>query len=226
MMMMKLREHGFGLLCVRYVQVLLAPNGQYYFWHILTRPVQPIGEALAMKDYSGSTAWHNSARSRLSLVSKDKDGLTIEHMKANLSEKTGPVQLEWHQGVPLVTGSYTSAGAEAAAAIEKLRDKTDKFALISLIQDFDKRGERVTTSSQGSATVFRLLKGESGFPKNTDSHRLMRLLREMETEGSIYRRMVKTPDRKNREVFTCTPNLEKQVVDATGKLINEVCASK
>jgi hypothetical protein len=183
------------------------------------------GRSAGNEDYSGSTAWHNSVRSRLSLIPDKNDVLTIEHMKANLGEKARPVRLEWYQGVPLVVGSYTSSGAQAAAAAEKERDEDDKAALIKLIQDFDKRGERVTTSFMGSATVFRLLKGEPDFPKNTDSHRLMRLLRELETERRIYRRIVKTPDRKERQVFTCAPNLETQAIGAAEKFIKEVCAN-
>ncbi len=155
------------------------------------------------EDYSGSTAWHNSVRSRLSLSPDGDHALKIEHMKANLGTKALPVRLVWSEGVPMVAGTHTSAGAEAAAVAEKVRDDADKSALVKLIQDFDKRGERVTTSFQGSATVFRLLKGQPGFPKSTVSERLMRLLRDLENEERIFRRTVKTPDRKFREVFTC-----------------------
>jgi hypothetical protein len=181
------------------------------------------GRGAGTEDYSGSTAWHNSVRSRLSLISDGKDALTIEHMKANLGAKAEQVRMEWHEGVPLVAGSYTSAGAEAAAAAEKVLADTDKAAIVKLIQGFDKRGERVTTSFQGSATVFKLLKGEPGFPKNTERERLMRLLRELETEGRIFRRTVKTPDRKQREVFTCAPILESPAVGAE-RSQKEVCA--
>jgi hypothetical protein len=161
------------------------------------------------EDYSGSTAWHNSVRSRLSLTPvKGEDALLIEHVKANNAAKSAPIRLEWHGGVPLVAGSYTNAGAEAGAAAikagEKMRDDLDKGSLVTLIQGFDKRGEQVTTSAQGGYTVFKLLKGESGFPKNMTSERLMRLLRELETDGIICRCTVKTGYRKDKQVFTCT----------------------
>jgi hypothetical protein len=163
------------------------------------------------ESYSGSTAWHNSVRSRLSLIPAGNDAMTIEHAKANLGPKADPVRLEWHNGVPLVAGTFVGSGADVTGIIkaaEKTADDADKAALITLVEDFDKRGERVTTSSQGSATVFKLLRGESAFPKGTGPDRLMRLLRELETEGRIYRRTVKTPDRKFREVFTCVPTPE------------------
>ncbi len=166
------------------------------------------GRSAGTEDYSGSTAWHNSVRSRLSLASDGGHALTIEHMKANLGPKGMPVRLTWHEGVPVVAGLYTSEAAVAAMAEERARDSADKDALVMLIQEFDQRGERVTVSFQGSATVYRLLKGQPGFPKGTDSERLMRLLRELEHDNCIFRRTVRTPDRKQREVFTCVPNPE------------------
>lgn len=168
------------------------------------------------EDYSGSTAWHNSVRSRLSLKTQKND-LIIEQAKANLGAKSAPVRLEWCEGVPLVTGSYSSEYTETSKAAEQARNDDDKAALVVLIQDFDKRGERVTTSFQGSATVFRLLNGEPGFPSYTDSTRLMFLLRALETEGRIFRRLVRTPDRKQREVFTC--RLDGLVASASDHLI-------
>lgn len=177
------------------------------------------------EDYSGSTAWHNSVRSRLSLTPSDNNSLIIEQMKANHGAKALTVKLEWHDGVPLVAGSHTSAGAEAAMATEKARDDADKGSLLSLIQDFNKRGERVTTSFQGSATIFRLLKGEPGFPKDTNSERLMRLLRNLESEEKIFRRTVRTPDRKQREGFTCAPITKEHSIQS-GFEQDDVCANK
>lgn len=158
------------------------------------------------EDYSGSTAWHNSVRSRLSLIPDGDNGLTIHHVKANYGLMASALKLEWQSGVPQVVGGFLGAeGAANAIAVEKARDEQDRIALIALIQDFDRRGERVTTAATGSYTVCKLLKGQPGFPRNTDSYRLMRLLRDMESEGRIYRRTVRTADRKLREVFTCVP---------------------
>jgi len=61
-------------------------------------------------DYSGSTAWHNSARSRIALMqdpNHQDDGvslipLIVEHQKANLGPKARPVQLEFIEGGVLV----------------------------------------------------------------------------------------------------------------------------
>jgi hypothetical protein len=167
------------------------------------------GKNAGSEDYSGSTAWHNSVRSRLSLIPTGNGALTLEHAKANLGPKADPVQLEWNDGVPMISGSFSTTGAKLAESIIReaasAQDEVDKAALVGLIQGFDKLGERVTTSSQGSATVFKLLKGSTGFPKAINPDRLMRLLRDLQGDGSILRRTVKTPDRKWREVFTCVP---------------------
>ena len=131
--------------------------------------------------------------------------MTIEHMKANYGSKAAPVQMTWQEGVPmplvLLTGTAQAAHAEA----ENVRVEQDKQSIVSLIRNFELRGERVTTSSQGNSTVFRLLKSEPDFPPKTDSDRLMQLLRSLETDGRISRSIVKTPDRKQKEVFKSAP---------------------
>ena len=167
------------------------------------------GKNAGGEDYSGSTAWHNSSRSRLSLARDGDNALVITHAKANFGVMAHPVRLEWVSGVPLVAGTYFSleadSAAESAKASAKAKNEADKRTLVGIIKDFDTRGERVTTSIQGSATVFKLLKGSLDFPHGTDSERLTRLLRELESEGEIFRRTVRTADRKIREVFTCSP---------------------
>jgi putative DNA primase/helicase len=45
--------------------------------------------------YSGSTAWHNSARSRLFMTRGDDGLLTLEHQKSNLGKRRETVTLEW-----------------------------------------------------------------------------------------------------------------------------------
>lgn len=163
------------------------------------------GKTASSEDYSGSTAWHNSVRSRLSLTPDGDDALRIEHAKANYGLKAAPIRLEWRAGVPLVSDSLTGAGVAAAQAAEAIRTTADKAALVKLIQDFDKRGELVNTATQGPYSTFRQVMRVQGFPKNTDSDRLANLLRELEAEGRIYRRTVTTPNRKKKEVFTCLP---------------------
>ncbi len=50
--------------------------------------------------YSGSTAWHNSARSRLALMEQDGHILLV-HEKANLSKKADPLEITFRDDVPM-----------------------------------------------------------------------------------------------------------------------------
>lgn len=50
--------------------------------------------------YSGSTAWHNSARSRLSLLEVD-GRIQLAHEKANMSKKAEPLTITFRDGVPM-----------------------------------------------------------------------------------------------------------------------------
>ena len=156
------------------------------------------------ESYSGSTAWHNSVRSRLTLSSTSKDTMKIVHGKANYGPKADPISLEWREGVPVVTSTiFDDLSLAQITPAEQARDTADKSALVALIQDFERRVEPVTTSFQGPYTVFKLLEKVRGFPMNTNRDRCNRLLRELETEGRIIRRTVNTPNRKWKQIFSC-----------------------
>jgi hypothetical protein len=77
-----------------------------------------------------------------------------------------------------------------------------KGILVSMIQDFNNRGETVTTSNTGGFSVWHLLSKRAGFPKSVKTASdLMDLLAELQAEGRIYRAVFRTKDRKMREVF-------------------------
>lgn len=167
------------------------------------------GRAAGAEDYSGSTAWHNSVRSRLSLNSTDDGALTIEHQKANLGPKAVPMRLEWREGVPVAVDDAIAAIARATSQAEN--DQADKQALLVLLRNFDGRGEPVTTAVSGCATTFSQLKTAPGFPKRiTNKGGLTTLLRALEDEGFITRNQYKTPSRKYKERFTCTGGVSEE----------------
>lgn len=151
------------------------------------------------EDYSGSTAWHNSARSRLSMDST-ANSITISHMKANLGPTAPPVRLEWRDGAPLPVGIVDGPNADTAD-----RGAEDKAAIAALIDDFDRRNERVPTTTHGPSSLYRRLRSHTDYPAHVDGERLVRLVREMESEGRVYRRVVKTETSKKVEVFTRRP---------------------
>lgn len=161
------------------------------------------------EDYSGSTAWHNSVRSRLSLDTDDNGTSTLKHLKANKGPKAEPIKLEWHEGTPMLAGTYQNPGAEIAAAFirnaQQERDSTDKSALVAIIWDFDRRGDRVPVATTGPHTAYRVFKAEAAFPAGLTSERMARLLRELEREGRIFRTKRYTSSRKYVDCYTCPP---------------------
>lgn len=82
----------------------------------------------AGNSYTGSTAWHNSARSRLALVESKEDGLELRHEKANFGKKAEPTPLRFtDSGVPVPcaagdNGSKTmDEGQDAAGVLAAIR---------------------------------------------------------------------------------------------------------
>lgn len=162
------------------------------------------GKNADSEDYSGSTAWHNSVRSRLSLNSDKASGvMTITQHKANLGELALPVTLEWINGVPLAGVQNPDREAQALAQIanNKAKDAQDKQTLALLIQAFSNRGEYVNTTMTGPYSTYKLLKGDPSFPKVLDAERFKRLIREMQDSGVIHRKAIKTASRHSKEIF-------------------------
>lgn len=75
------------------------------------------GDRVTNEAYSGSTAWHNSARSRL-FMSRDKDGgLLLEHQKNNLGKRMDPLSLMWPTGgVPQINEAFSPAVQQRGTA--------------------------------------------------------------------------------------------------------------
>jgi putative DNA primase/helicase len=105
--------------------------------------------------YSGSTAWHNSARSRLFLA-REKDGaLRLEHQKCNLGALRPPLTLEWpHGGIPQLAEGF-------GPVVQGIADRTATKALLKLINEFSERGEFVGTATTSRNHAGRLLRSES-----------------------------------------------------------------
>lgn len=160
------------------------------------------------EDYSGSTAWHNSVRSRLTL-DQEKDGqIVIKHMKANKGPKAADVAFEWRDGAPVPAGATDLPGAQLAAAVrreaQERQDQANKAALLALVQDFDRRGERLPTTGRGPANTFATLKSCSMFPPGVTKDRLADLLRDLERDGQIYRTDIKGSGGRTINCFVCS----------------------
>jgi hypothetical protein len=83
----------------------------------------------AGNSYTGSTAWHNSSRSRLALVESKEEGLELRHEKANFGKKCDPLPLRMAEHgvlVPCAAGesggtSTLNEGQDAAGVLAAIR---------------------------------------------------------------------------------------------------------
>jgi hypothetical protein len=101
--------------------------------------------------YSGSTAWHNSARSRLALAEKDGQVELVQE-KLNLGRKAEPIPLTWTDDGVLVPGD--NPGARVAADLVARRDAE---VVRAGIQSAAAAGVDVPASRTGPHSGFRVL---------------------------------------------------------------------
>ena len=147
--------------------------------------------------YSGSTAWHNSARSRL-FMSRDKDGaLLLEHQKNNLGKLHDPLRLLW------LEGGIPQADAPVGPMLQGIADRGQTKALLKLIAEFTTRGEVITTATTSRTHAAKLLHQEATYPKLKDGE-VFDLLRRAERAGQLERVVFKGSDRHQRERWQVT----------------------
>jgi hypothetical protein len=147
--------------------------------------------------YSGSTAWNNSARSRLFMRGQG-DGLVIEHQKANYSQRHEPLRLLWpHDGLPMLDGPVEPM-------VQGIADRTSTKALLKLIHEFTQRGEFISTATTSRTHAAKMLCKEPGYPRLRDGE-VFDLLRRAERAGNLQRVTYRGTDRKERERWGVTP---------------------
>lgn len=148
--------------------------------------------------YSGSTAWHNSARSRI-FMSRDDGVLTLAHQKSNLAKLREPLMLEWPDG------GLPQAVQSLSPMVQGISDRVDTKALLKLIAEFSERGEHVTTATTSRTHAAKLLAGESTYPKGRKPADVFDLLRKAERAGQLVRVMRSAENRHQKEVWEVTP---------------------
>ena len=110
--------------------------------------------------YSGSTAWHNSARSRLFMTRTETDTLTLEHQKSNLGRCREPLTLEWPEnGLPQL-------GNPATGFLDSVQGRGDDdraTILLKMIAEFESRQQYCSTGITSRNHVYAVLKSEPSF---------------------------------------------------------------
>ena len=148
--------------------------------------------------YSGSTAWHNSARSRI-FMSRDDGLLTLAHQKNQFGRMREPLALEWPEG------GLPQAVQALSPVVQGISDRVDTKALLRLIAEFSERGEHVTTATTSRTHAAKLLAGESTYPKGRKPADVFDLLRKAERAGQLVRVMRSAENRHQKEVWEVTP---------------------
>jgi RecA-family ATPase len=146
--------------------------------------------------YSGSTAWHNSARSRMALVGGDSD-LEFVHEKCNLAKKLEhPIALErGEHGVPMPVSKAQREQVERA----------DERAVLAAIRAAQHANVIVPTAQSGPRTAVHVLSARPELPKDLadDGKRIKAALTKLEREGAIWREQYKDGYRKSKEMYRC-----------------------
>jgi hypothetical protein len=146
--------------------------------------------------YSGSSQWHNSARSRLALIA-DGQRVELRHEKCQFARPADPITLRWtDHGVLLPV----AAGSPA----ERAEHDADAEHVVAALRAALMAGVSVGTARTGPAAATATLKtfpNELGSDLMRDATRIWRALNRLETAGRIERVTVRTADRKAREVY-------------------------
>jgi hypothetical protein len=144
--------------------------------------------------YSGSTAWHNSARSRLSLIPGDDGTVELHHEKANLGPRAKSVRLSFNQhGILLPCNEREEA--------------TDNdSALLRCLTDAISAGEKISTAKAGVSNAFKVAKNLPGYPTSLKgADQFWKALHRLEREKKLVREEYTNHDHKRREKWSIPP---------------------
>lgn len=156
------------------------------------------GERSGSEAYSGSTAVHNSARSRIYLA-RERDGqLRLEHQKNNLGPMAPPLLLSWPDG------QLPQLDQPVNGHVQALVDSAVIRQLLRLIGEFTGRGEFISTSVHSQDAASKLLAGEPGYPRDRKPAEVQALLRSAERDGLLQRHQYRNRERKERERWELT----------------------
>ncbi len=154
--------------------------------------------------YSGSTAWHNSARSRLFMTRNEDGTLSLEHQKSNFGKMREPLTLEWPgAGLPQLVanggdGSYILGMTSRA-------DDDRAIAVLKLIDEYEGREEYCSPMPTARNNVFAMLKADPAFRAlKLNSDDTKRILTQCQRAKQIEPFEYRSHDRKYRQRWTLT----------------------
>jgi len=147
--------------------------------------------------FSGSTAWHNSVRSRLLLLpSPDVHGqMVLSQEKSNHGRRSADIFLAWSpEGVLMHAGGGVHI---PAATPDELRER-----VLTLIRTRYEQGMFISTSLAANAPTgaYASLSADPAFPPQLDKARLAALLRQAQADGLLQVELYESPTRRGHRV--------------------------
>lgn len=150
------------------------------------------------ESYSGSTAWHNSARSRLALI-EAAGRLELHHEKCNLGPKLDPIPLAWEGGVLVAS----RADPAARLAADANRTAADAVAVLEALEAAEVARVTIPTARSGPVTTWHALATLPAFPDDlrdrADRLRFWAALDHLAATGRIVRESFRDNRRHERE---------------------------
>ena len=117
------------------------------------------------ESYSGSTAWHNSARSRLFMTRGEDGSLTLEHQKSNLGKCNEPIKLVWLEGGLPKLQESGSNWDELKLLQQEKSDDEKATALLKLILEYEGRMQYASPAPTARTNVHALMQSDPLFQK-------------------------------------------------------------
>ncbi|RVT53964.1 hypothetical protein ENE75_03550 [Rubrivivax albus] len=151
------------------------------------------------KGYSGSTAWHNSARSRWFMArQRDSENILLTLPKVNYAKAGSEVVLRWSDA------DKVFRVISAREGIAKAQDS--RAHLLGLLREVtDVLGETVSPAVNTSRSVFNAIKDLPGFPSGLKSRDVAREVMSWRTEGLVQVEQYMADNRKPAERLVLTP---------------------
>lgn len=180
-------EHGAALTLLAHIDKAAAKNGA------------------SGNSYSGSTAWHNSVRSRLALTTGDDGTVTLTQEKLNLGKKADPVNLQWNDHGVLMPAQQ--GRAESPELLTQRRE--DAATALGVLQSAARVGLTVAAATSGSSTAWHSLEPLPDLPaifkgRGDGRRRLHVALLRLSEEGLIERERYQAASRNYRERWALT----------------------
>jgi archaellum biogenesis ATPase FlaH len=193
---------------IRALRRLVGPEGAVLLLaHLDKAAVRDISTA---DRYSGSTAWHNSVRSRWALGT-DKleealtDGaaqLTLSLSKANLARAGAEIRLRWSDEAHMYLPEDAAVNGGIIASI---RERTERAGILAAFKACADLGLYVPAATTGRRTAFHVLAAQPTFPSTLlsgkpETRRFWRYIEELRAMRQIREDSIARPGDRGHKV--------------------------